>query len=112
GARDLSNFWNFGIGELSYEVDSLTTLSFYGNISGGHSHNVSNQVITFSYPSAPDTVVHYDLDSRNEFPTNSVGADYIKKFSNNKEKEFSIRFNGEFSKSNIFLTSVMDFPVD
>ena len=34
-----------------------------------------------------------------------------RKFSGNKEKEFSIRLNGEFGTANTFLNSVMDNPV-
>lgn len=111
GARTMSNFWNFGNVEMSWEADSLNTFSFYGNVSGGNNRNLLNQDITTTYPNGIDSVSHYDLLSRNEYPTNSVGADYIKKFSNNKEREFSIRFNGEFGNSNTYLNSVMDNPV-
>jgi outer membrane receptor protein involved in Fe transport len=112
GSRNMNNFWNFGNGEISWELDTLNTLSFYGNISGGNNHVLFNQTITTSYPApATDSISQYDLDSRGEYPTNSMGADYIKKFSSNKEKEFTIRFNTELSNNNSFLNSIMDNPV-
>lgn len=111
GQRVNGNFWNFGNAELSYELDTLNTFSFYGNVSGGNNKNKLHQAITIEYASVPDSTSVYDLQSRNEYPTASVGADYIRKFSKNKEKEFSIRFNGEFGNSNTFLNSLMDNEV-
>jgi hypothetical protein len=108
GSRTMNNFWNFGNGEVSWELDTLNTLSFYGNLSGGRNKVLLEQTITTSFPSGIDSTSYYDLLSRNEHPTKSVGADYIKKFSSNKEKEFSIRFNSEFGNSNTYLNSVMD----
>jgi outer membrane receptor protein involved in Fe transport len=112
GDRRMTNFWNFGNAEVSWEVDSMNTLSFYGNVSGGFNRNHLNQTITTSTWNGTDSISYYDLGSRNEYPTNSVGADYIKKFKENKDKEFSIRTNTEFGNSNTFLNSVMDNPVD
>jgi outer membrane receptor protein involved in Fe transport len=110
GNRNMTNFWNFGNAELSYELDSLNTVALYGNVSGGNNHNSLNQSITTSYKASPDSISYYNLDSRNEYPTKSIGADYIRKFSSNKDKEFSIRWNGEFGTSNTFLNSIMDNP--
>ena len=108
GSRQMRNFWNFGNAEVSYEVDSLNTLSVYGNLSGGSHRSILDQTITTERNSADDLTSYYDLNSRNEFPTRSVGSDYIKKFAGQKDKEFSIRLNGEFGNANNFLTSVMD----
>ncbi len=93
------------------ELDTLNTLSFYGNLSGGKNKVIFDQTITTSFSSGIDSISYYDLLSRNNYPTKSVGGDYIKKFSGNKEKEFSIRLNSEFGNSNTFLNSVMDHPV-
>ena len=112
GSREMTNFWNFGNAELSWELDSMNTLSFYGNISGGKNKVVFDQVITTSFANGEDSISYYDLKSRNEYPTTSVGADFIKKFSSHKEKEFSIRFNSEFGNSNTFLNSFMDNPLE
>lgn len=111
GTRKMNNFFNFGNAEVSWEVDSLNTLSFYGNTSGGKSKVVFDQTITTDYETGPDSISYYDLNSRNEFPTTSIGADYIRKFNNNKEREFSIRLNSEFGDANTFLNSLMDNQV-
>ncbi|RYY38651.1 MAG: TonB-dependent receptor [Chitinophagaceae bacterium] len=109
GKRVMTNFWNFGNAELNYEIDSLNTVSVYGNVSGGQSSNSFNQVITGSKAGQPDDVSYYHVDTRNEYPTKSVGADYIRKFSSNKEREFSLRFNGEFGNSNSFNDALTDY---
>jgi len=111
GTRTMANFWQWGNMELAYEMDTLNTFALYGNISGGKNRNVLDQSITMSYLSAPDTISYYNLTSRFEQPSYNVGADYIKKFSSSKEKEFSIRLNGDFGVNNTFLNSVMDNPV-
>jgi hypothetical protein len=111
GDRSLTNYYQWGNAEISYEADSLNTFAFYGTVNGGTNRNILNQTITMSYPSAPDTVSYYDLTSKYEMPSHTVGADYIKKFKSNKEKEFSVRLNGDFGISNTFLNSVMDNPV-
>lgn len=110
GIRTMTNFWQWGNAELSYELDTLNTFAFYSNLSGGTNRHILNQNITTSYASVPDSISYYDLTSRFEQPTTSAGADYIKKFSGTKEKEFSIRVNGEFGINNTFLSSVMDNP--
>lgn len=111
GNRTMTNFWQWGNAEVSYEMDTLNTVAFYGNLSGGKNRHVLDQTITTAYATAPDSISYYNLNSRFEQPTSSVGADYIKKFSGNKEKEFSIRLNGEFGTANTYLTSAMDNPV-
>jgi len=112
GSRVMNNFWNFGNAEVSWELDSLHTLSFYGNVSGGHNrHQLAQDITTFYKDPIPDSVSTYTLDSRFEYPTHSIGADYIRKFASNKEKEFSIRFNSEFGTNNTFLDSEMDNEV-
>lgn len=111
GTRTMSNLWQWGNAEMSYELDTLNTFAFYGNVNGGRNRHILDQTITTSYPLGPDSISYYNLTSRFEMPNTSAGADYIKKFSSNKEKEFSIRLNGEFGTNNTFLNSVMDNPV-
>jgi outer membrane receptor protein involved in Fe transport len=110
GNRWMKNFWNNGNLELSYELDSLNTISTYGNVSGGWNRNRTEQTITTDFPSSPSSVSYYHLESQNEYPTVSIGTDYIRKYKSNKEKEFSMRFNGEFGKANSYLTSEQDNP--
>jgi outer membrane cobalamin receptor len=112
GKRQSNNFWNFGNAELNYELDSLNTVSVYGNLSGGNGRRTLDQAITTSYADGrPDSVSLYLENSRNEYPTKSVGADYVRKFSNNKERELSLRLNGEFGNSNSFNNAITDNPV-
>ncbi|TCJ13250.1 TonB-dependent receptor [Flaviaesturariibacter flavus] len=112
GKRYSNNFWNFGNAEINYELDSLNTVSVYGNISGGKGRRSLDQTITTSYADGrPDSMSLYMENARNEYPTKSVGADYVRKFANNKEREFSLRFNGEFGTSNSFNDAVTDNPV-
>ncbi|HSU27260.1 MAG TPA: outer membrane beta-barrel protein, partial [Chitinophagaceae bacterium] len=110
GDRRMINFWQNGNAELSYEIDSLNTLSAYGNINGGTFRTKNNQTITTEFPSDPPTTSLYNLDNKNQFPNISLGTDYIRKFKENKEKEFSIRVNAEIGKSNTFSTSSQDNP--
>ncbi|RYD91330.1 MAG: hypothetical protein EOP50_14485, partial [Sphingobacteriales bacterium] len=111
GHRMMNNFWNFGNAEFNYELDSLNTVSVYGNISGGNNHTTYDQTVTRYYDGGvPNYVSDYSLDARNEYPTKSVGVDYVRKFSNNKEREFSLRANGEFGNSNSFNDAVTDNP--
>lgn len=111
GKRLMNNFWNFGNAELSYDIDSLNIMSVYGNVSGGNNRVSFDQDIITSYEIGPDSISTYDLVSRNQYPTVSVGADYIRKFAKNKEREFSLRLNGEFGDANTYLNSVMDNQV-
>ncbi|HMR90769.1 MAG TPA: TonB-dependent receptor [Chitinophagaceae bacterium] len=110
GERRFSNFWQFGNMEVNYEIDTLNIVSAYMNMNGGFNKTKLNQTITTTYPSAPATTSYYDISSRNEYPNKSVGTDYIRKFASNKEKEFSIRLNGEFGNSNTFSNSEQDNP--
>jgi outer membrane receptor for ferrienterochelin and colicin len=102
GNRTSSNLWNFGNIEVSYELDSMNTVSTYGNISGGHFKSLNDQTVDIDYPSSPSTEGKLLLQSKYDYPTTGVGMDYIRKFRSNKEKEFSIRFNGQFSENSGF----------
>jgi len=112
GRRVLNNFWNFGNAELNYELDSLNAVSVYANVSGGNNRNRNDQTITTSYNDGrPDSVSLFQIDSRNVNPTRSVGADYTRKYATNKEREFSLRLNGEFGISDLHNLSAQDNPV-
>lgn len=106
GDRKATSYWNFGNAELSWQLDSLSALSFFGNISGGNSKVVLAQQITTAYSntSSPYTS-NFDQANRRQYPTNTIGADYIKKYASNPGKEFSLRINAELGHSNSFLES-------
>ncbi|MEO6456205.1 MAG: outer membrane beta-barrel family protein, partial [Ginsengibacter sp.] len=110
GNRRNNQDWNFGNIELSWEADSLNTLSVYTNTDSWSERTVTAQTITTDFSSAPSTISFYNLDNKSNNPGISVGSDYIKKFKKNKDREFSLRFLGEFGKSNSDLNSSQDNP--
>ena len=92
-----SSGWSFGNAELSWEFDSLNTISMYTNIDSWSSKTVSDQTITTNFSSSPSSVSFYNLYNKNNNPGVSIGSDYIKHFKNNKDREFSLRFLGNFA---------------
>ncbi len=110
GNRRNSSRWNFGNSEISWEIDSLNTLSTYANINSGSNRSLQAQTIKTDFNSAGSTVSFFSLDNKNENPGISVGTDYIRRFKKNKDKELSVRFFGEFGKTSSFLNSSQDNP--
>lgn len=110
GNQYTSSNWSFGNAELSLELDTLNTISLYTNIDSWANKTVSDQTITTDFISDPSTVSLYHLDNKSNNPGINVGSDYIKHFSKNKEREFSLRFLGEFGKSDSKLNSYQDNP--
>ncbi|MCW3109279.1 MAG: TonB-dependent receptor [Segetibacter sp.] len=102
--------WSFGNAELSWEVDSLNTVSLYTNINSWSNKTVSDQTITTEFSSSPSTVSLYHLENKSNNPGVNVGSDYIKHFKKNKEREFSLRFLGEFGKNDAEINSFQDNP--
>ncbi|MCW3116109.1 MAG: TonB-dependent receptor [Chitinophagaceae bacterium] len=110
GDQYASSNWNFGNAELSWEVDSLNTISLYTNIDSWSNKTVSDQTITTEFASSPSTLSFYTLNNKSNNPGVNVGSDYIKHFKKNKEREFSLRFLGEFGKNDSKLNSFQDNP--
>ncbi|MES2776907.1 MAG: outer membrane beta-barrel protein [Bacteroidota bacterium] len=110
GDRRNSGGWNFGNAELSWELDSLNTLSVYTNSDSWSDKTVSDQTITTEFSGSPTMVSYYYLNNKTNAPGNSVGTDYIRKFRNNKEREFSLKLYGEFGKSESNVNSSQDNP--
>jgi outer membrane receptor protein involved in Fe transport len=110
GNRFNSEAWAFGNAELSFEADSLNTISLYTNIDSWLNKQVSNQTITTDFLSDPSTLSNFNQHNKTNNPGISVGSDYIKHYKSNKEREFSLRFLGEFGKNNNELNSVQDNP--
>lgn len=110
GAQYTSETWSFGNAELSFEMDSLNTISLYTNIDSWSDKNVTDQTIITDFVADPSTVSYYSLTSKSNNPGVNVGSDYIKHFKTNKEKEFSLRFLGEFGKQDTELNSFQDNP--
>jgi hypothetical protein len=110
GNQYTSSNWSFGNAELSWEMDTLNTISLYTNIDSWSNKTVSDQTITTDFVSDPSTVSLYHLDNKSNNPGINVGSDYIKHFRKNKEREFSLRFLGEFGKNDSKLNSYQDNP--
>lgn len=110
GGQYASNTWSFGNAELSWELDSLNTISVYSNIDSYSNTTESDQTITTDFTSSPSTISYYSLDNKTKNPGINVGSDYIKHFKKNKEREFSLRFLGEFGKNEAGLNSFQDNP--
>ena len=92
GDQHTNSGWQFGNAELSWEMDTLNTLSVYANIDSWNENTVSDQTITTDFVAAPSVISYYDLNNKTNNPGISVGTDYIKKFSKNKDREFSLKF--------------------
>jgi outer membrane receptor protein involved in Fe transport len=105
-----SSTWSFGNAELSYEIDSLNTVSLYTNIDSWSNKNVSDQTIITDFAATPSTVSYYDLKNKTNNPGINIGSDYIRRFKKKKDQEFSLRFLGEFGKNDSKLTSFQDNP--
>ncbi|MDO6430385.1 outer membrane beta-barrel protein [Flavitalea sp. BT771] len=110
GDQQTSSGWSFGNAELSWELDSLNTISLYTNIDSWRNKTITDQTITTDYASAPSTVSYYSLNNKTNNPGVNVGSDFIKHFRKNKEREFSLRFLGEFGKNDAKLNSFQDNP--
>ena len=110
GDQRNSSTWSFGNAELSWEIDTLNTVSLYTNINSWSNKNVGEQTITTDYVSSPSTISYYSLNNKSKNPGVNIGSDYIKHFKKNKEREFSIRFLGEFGKQDSKLNSLQDNP--
>ncbi len=100
GDQRNSSGWAFGNAELSFEADSLNTISLYSNIDSWSNKTISDQLITTEFTSSPATTSNYHVYNKSNNPGVNVGSDYIKHFKKNKERELSLRFLGEFGKSN------------
>ncbi len=110
GNQRNSSGWSFGNAELSWEMDTLNTISLYTNIDSWSNKTTTDQTITTDFTSSPSTVSYYNLYNKSKNPGVNVGSDYIKHFKYNKEREFSLRFLGEFGKNDSKLNSFQDNP--
>jgi len=110
GNQLTSSNWSFGNAELSWELDTLNTISVYTNIDSWSNKTESDQTITTDYTSAPSTTSFYYLDNKSKNPGVNVGSDYIRHFKRNKDRELSLRFLGEFGKNDSKLNSFQDNP--
>lgn len=109
GDRRNEQGWQFGNAEISWEADSLSTVSIYGNIDSWHDNNVFAQTIVTDFTNSPSTTGLYHLENKANNPGYSAGADYIRKSRKNKDREFALKFFGEFGKSEAYANSLQDY---
>ena len=110
GEQHTSSGWQFGNAELSWEMDTLNTLSLYANIDSWHENSISDQTITTDFVGAPSEISYYNVNSKSNNPGTSIGTDYTRKFSKNKDREFDLKFFGEFGKADAQVNSAQDNP--
>lgn len=107
--RYSGNFQNM---EISYGIDSLNSLAVYANMGYFKGGFASDDVVTTEYASAPTT--YTDLVFGNDWnePSRSIGLDYIRKFREKKDREFSLRFYKDYFKTSNHRTSETELTYD
>ncbi|RFS17974.1 outer membrane beta-barrel family protein [Emticicia sp. C21] len=100
-------FQNFGNAEISYDLDKYKTISIYGSVTGGFNNLSTTTSIHTIFPTTT-TTSFLTLQNNTNSPNYNVGSDFIKKFKDIPEKEFSIRLFTEYSKNDRFLDSYQD----
>ncbi|RYU92890.1 outer membrane beta-barrel protein [Emticicia agri] len=102
-------FQNFGNAEISYDLDAFKTISVYGSVAGGFNNLGTTTSIETIFPTTT-TTSFLTLQNNTDSPNYNVGSDFIKKFKDIPDKEFSIKLFTEYSKNNRFLNSYQDNP--
>jgi outer membrane receptor protein involved in Fe transport len=102
-------FQNFGNAEISYDLDKYKTISVYGSVTGGFNNLATTTSIHTIFPTTT-TTSFLTLQNNTDSPNYNIGSDFIKKFKDIPEKEFSVKLFTEYSKNNRFLDSYQDNP--
>jgi outer membrane receptor protein involved in Fe transport len=111
GEISRTNKWIYGNIELSYEIDSLNTLSSYFIPNGGGGDADGTSLFHLIRPNRIDTVTSiYKSYNEYSYPSSNIGLDYIRKFKGNTEKEFSMKLNADFGSDNTYSTSAQSNP--
>ena len=99
GDRLSRNLGSSGALEVSYDIDSVNSLSAYGNLGKGSRESTLNQSILTKLPNQVFTNGNLNILTEGETPSFGYGLDYIRKGKKNREEEFTIRLNGQLSKN-------------
>jgi hypothetical protein len=92
--------------ELSYEIDSLNTISIYGTFDRTRNEDQNKKDFELIGTSAASSIMSTFEDAQTRRSIDwSSGFDYIKKFKSNPLKEFSIKLLGVFGEANLDNTS-------
>ncbi|MDB5230003.1 MAG: hypothetical protein JWN76_808 [Chitinophagaceae bacterium] len=110
GERTARNLGGFGNVEVSYEIDSLNTLATYVNFWRFKQNSTLQQTVITEHGAQPFETGYYTQGNRSENANTGIGADFIRKYKSNPEKELDFRFNGQSSKNNGFNNSLQDNP--
>ena len=91
---------NQGDFELSWDLDSLSSISGYGTVRTNSEDNVSNKMLSlFDRSGASLDRGNWSSTQQKDLPKNSWGLDYTKKFKKNTNGEFSLLWNIQKTKS-------------
>lgn len=106
GQRKNNNFYNYGNMELSWDLDSMNTLSSYVAINGGRSKNLNLRYFDLISPDKTDTSRTIFNDHFNfRYPAWNWGMDFIRKFRHNPEQELTIKMFHDYSHDNNLMKS-------
>jgi outer membrane receptor protein involved in Fe transport len=104
-------FFNYGNVELSWDIDSLHTLSAYADINGGSGSSNSRADYEMILPSLVDTLRNSTTNYNSyKYPSFNYGVDFIKKFKGNTEKEWTFKFYREDSKDDSYGEGLQQSP--
>ncbi|NUM31308.1 MAG: TonB-dependent receptor [Bacteroidetes bacterium] len=110
GSNNNKGLWNWSNIEMSYDFDTLHTLSIYFTPGGGFSSNNSEQ-ISESKDSIGNITEYFVNTSRssNKNPSYDLGFDFVKIFKDNEDHEISLSAWRENSSQNSNFTSNRDY---
>lgn len=110
GERFGRNIGTYGNLEITYDVDSFKTIALYGNLGGYRNSSNVNQIINTEYSFQSPEIAYFFQNNSAKNPNAGIGTDFIRRFRNKPDKELTFRFNGQFSKNNLFNNSLQDYP--
>lgn len=99
GQRSSDNFYNYGNLEISWDIDSVNTLSAYTSVNGGGNKNRNNRYFDLVGPTGLDTArTLFDDNFNFRYPSWNWGVDYIHKFKRNPERELTFKMLHDYSR--------------
>jgi len=105
GATDRSWAWRTINTELTFDIDSLNTLSAYVNAGGGNDADNFNQQSSLVLPMWDTTQGVLNTQGNDQYRWSDMGLDYIRKFTGAEDKEFTFRFNRQYDYENVISNS-------
>ncbi len=110
GERLGRNFGTYGNIEITYDIDSFKTVALYGNIGKNATEGDVNQTIITEHAAQPFETGYILQDNSSANPNSGIGTDFIRRFRSKPDKELSFRFNGQFSRNELFNNSLQNNP--